>query len=60
MKSLKEFINEQLETPIINPIQEEQSPETTNTNIQENGQQNSEEPETEEVTLMLLIRTPPE
>ncbi|UKB86246.1 hypothetical protein LF887_11620 [Chryseobacterium sp. MEBOG06] len=37
MKSLKEFLNEQLENPIETPLQEEQSPEATNTNIQEAG-----------------------
>ncbi len=37
MKSLKEFINEQLESPIENPIKEEQNPEVNQTNIQEAG-----------------------
>lgn len=48
MKSLSTFINEQLENPIENPIQEEQSPEVTQTNIQEAGQPNSEEPASDE------------
>lgn len=44
MKSLKEFINEQLENSNQNPIKEEQALEATQTNIQEGTQPNSEEP----------------
>jgi hypothetical protein len=43
MKSLKEFITEQLENSNQSLIQEEQTPETASTNIQEAEQPTSEE-----------------
>lgn len=48
MKSLTAYINEQLENSNQNPIQEEQASETTQTNIQEAEQPNSEETVQEE------------
>ncbi|MFP3590399.1 hypothetical protein [Chryseobacterium sp. SIMBA_038] len=49
MKSLTEFINEQLENSIEKPIQEEQQiAETTQTNIQEAEQPNPEQTPSEE------------
>lgn len=43
MKSLQDFINEQLESSNQSTIQEEQTSETIQTNIQEAEQPNSDE-----------------